>query len=545
MAGLVVFVKLTLNRFITRIFDDFEFSILLKIDKTISLTGSDVVLCLAYLPPEQSPFYRNKEYKGINLIESILSEYDIDVNSNFMLIGDMNARTANRHDFITVNRNVAEYEAVVDILDDSHLTLRRSRDTSVNSFGLNLLEYCKANAIRIVNGRIHDDINGEYTYISHNGCSVIDYLICSDDVFQLIANFKIENRTESCHMPIRFEYEIKGLQGNRDVLDENRNVKIKYIFDERRTQQFKHEISSNFSQIFITEFCTRIEDNNTSISTLVGILTDKLRLSGNVCLVERKSYTVIQPMWFDAKCRTLKYLKNKALRVFRRNRIKSNLDAYLDSKREFSNYCDQQKHKYNEKQLEELIDKNTNAKSFWSKLKRMTVETRREENITIDQWKTHFEQLFNSDLDVDNIIPELEDIQYDDDITDELFNGEITADEVARAVRSMKRGKSGGNDELIPEFFLESIESLLCIIIKLFNRIFSDGIYPEQWCESIVVPIYKKGNRNVPDNYRGISLLNVLGKIYTNVICRRLTFYVNIYEKIGEPQAGLEKGTEQ
>lgn len=56
----------------------------------------------------------------------------------------------------------------------------------------------------------------------------------------------------------------------------------------------------------------------------------------------------------------------------------------------------------------------------------------------------------------------------------------------------MKRGKSGGNDELIPEIFLESKENLLHIITILFNRIFSDGVYPEQWCKSIVVPIHKK-----------------------------------------------------
>lgn len=76
----------------------------------------------------------------------------IDVNSNFMLIGDLNARTAKICDFIIGNRTVTEYEAVVDTLYDSHLNMRRSHDTSVNSFCLTLLEYYKANVIRIVNG---------------------------------------------------------------------------------------------------------------------------------------------------------------------------------------------------------------------------------------------------------------------------------------------------------------------------------------------------------------------------------------------------------
>lgn len=57
-----------------------------------------------------------------------------------------------------------------------------------------------------------------------------------------------------------------------------------------------------------------------------------------------------------------------------------------------------------------------------------------------------------------------------------------------------------------------------------------------------MIPIYKKGVPNLTDNYRGISLLNIMGKIYTSVIIRRLTIYTNIYDKIKEPQAGFREG---
>lgn len=63
----------------------------------------------------------------MHVLDSTLSERDIDVNSNLMLIGDLNAKTASRCDFITRNKNAIEFEAVVDILDNSHLNLRRTR----------------------------------------------------------------------------------------------------------------------------------------------------------------------------------------------------------------------------------------------------------------------------------------------------------------------------------------------------------------------------------------------------------------------------------
>ena len=43
-----------------------------------------------------------------------------------------------------------------------------------------------------------------------------------------------------------------------------------------------------------------------------------------------------------------------------------------------------------------------------------------------------------------------------------------------------------------------------------------------KWSEAIIVPIYKKGSRAECSNYRGISLLSVVGKIYARVVCDRL-----------------------
>ena len=51
----------------------------------------------------------------------------------------------------------------------------------------------------------------------------------------------------------------------------------------------------------------------------------------------------------------------------------------------------------------------------------------------------------------------------------------------------------------------------------------------------------KKGDIKSSNNYRGISLLDVFGKIYTSVLKRRITFYVNIYDKIAEAQAGFRE----
>ena len=109
-------------------------------------------------------------------------------------------------------------------------------------------------------------------------------------------------------------------------------------------------------------------------------------------------------------------------------------------------------------------------------------------------------------------------------------------------MQDLKRGKSAGPDDLIPEFFINSIDIIIPLLNKFFNRIFDHADYPEPWSYSIIVSILKKGNANDPINYRGISLLDVLGKIYTLILTRRVTFYTNIFSKISESQAGFRDG---
>jgi len=49
---------------------------------------------------------------------------------------------------------------------------------------------------------------------------------------------------------------------------------------------------------------------------------------------------------------------------------------------------------------------------------------------------------------------------------------------------------------------------------------------PQQWKESIIVPIYKKGDETDCNNYQGISLLSAVYKILSNILLTRLTPYV-------------------
>ena len=62
---------------------------------------------------------------------------------------------------------------------------------------------------------------------------------------------------------------------------------------------------------------------------------------------------------------------------------------------------------------------------------------------------------------------------------------------------------------------------------------------PQEWKESIFVPIHKKGDRMDCNNYRGISLLSTSYKILSNILLSRMTPYAN--EIIGEYLGGFRR----
>ena len=70
----------------------------------------------------------------------------------------------------------------------------------------------------------------------------------------------------------------------------------------------------------------------------------------------------------------------------------------------------------------------------------------------------------------------------------------------------------------------------------------SRGILPEEWCIGIIKLLYKnKGSPHDPDNYRRITLLSCIGKLFTACLNSRLTLYTDGAGILGEEQAGFRE----
>lgn len=123
----------------------------------------------------------------------------------------------------------------------------------------------------------------------------------------------------------------------------------------------------------------------------------------------------------------------------------------------------------------------------------------------------------------------------------EELNAEISFLEIQKAVKQLRNGASGGPDLFLNEFFKNGSDTLLKYIHTLFNKLFETGYFPDKWSDGFIVPIYKKGDKNEPANYRGITLLSTIGKLFTRILNNRLNDWAEEYHVYIEAQAGFRK----
>ena len=77
---------------------------------------------------------------------------------------------------------------------------------------------------------------------------------------------------------------------------------------------------------------------------------------------------------------------------------------------------------------------------------------------------------------------------------------------------------------------------------KLYALIWKEECVPMKWREGLIVSLFKKGDKEDPGNYRGITLLSVVGKVFCKILNDRLVQYLDKSSKIHEGQAGFRAG---
>ena len=112
-----------------------------------------------------------------------------------------------------------------------------------------------------------------------------------------------------------------------------------------------------------------------------------------------------------------------------------------------------------------------------------------------------------------------------------------TLREIEEAIKTLKNGKAPGPDMLGPEMFKADSKYSANTLMRLFESIWRCKKVPADWKKGIIVKIPKKGKRTDCNNWRGITLLSVPGKILAKIIYKRICTAVD--DHLRQEQAGF------
>ena len=137
----------------------------------------------------------------------------------------------------------------------------------------------------------------------------------------------------------------------------------------------------------------------------------------------------------------------------------------------------------------------------------------------------------------DSPIPTLE-AEYEK----ELNYVNINEEDMKNALQNLNISKSPGPDKMYPRILKELAKELANPLHRLFKKTMDDGKLPDTWKEAEVIPIFKKGLKTSPGNYRPVSLTSIICKLFEHFIRDALYNHFVENDLLSPDQYGFCKG---
>lgn len=455
------------------------------------------------------PVYLNSWNTDFEKLQNALMSNEI---RNFFILGDLNARTSN---FQTFEKYILEENTVIDCK-------RKSKDAVLDGNGRMVLDFLNDTGGVILNGRTPADPDGEMTFVGGRGMSVIDYACCSLDAIKWVKDLQVVSKPYSDHLPLKLV-----LKNNYNPeLDSNLKLLPKLYWP--KSNGLKYAAS-------MQRLCDeQTRKNYESVDKEVDHLKEKIY---SVAKSQRKPTNFsAENKWFDFQCyNSRKQVFNK-LNVCRKfGNIESLRQNYLESKRKHKMLCDQKRKSYELASIEKLNQ--VKDSSTWWKLAN---EMRNRKyiingNISLSEFVDHFSQLLSPDIqplqisyaEPQNYLP--------------LLDSSIDLCELKLVLKQAKEGKAPGIDRIPYEYYKYAPDEFLVKLLHAIDNIFVNETIPDSFRKSIIFPLFKKGDCSMVGNYRGLSFIDTLCKIFTGILLNRINKWIEVNKILHESQAGFRK----
>ena len=533
--GIAVFVREEMNHLVQVVENKNEDSIWIKIKKENFDGKNDLYIGTYYISPDNSKERNKKNYDFFSAVNEEATYFS--KKGLVLLQGDFNCRTGEENDF--VGHDKSDEDLGIENLDGQ--TLRNSEDKVCNERGKEFLDICKMNDFLILNGRMTGDIFGKFTSHNWNGSSVVDYSVISHELSDSVANFTVGKFVPWLSDHCMINTNIKLSQGpTRRETTKTKPIDIHpgWVWTEIGRENFEKNLTlPYFKEKFeALENASHLTPGQLA-KEIKMLLLENTKTSG---IQEKKKFDETKANsdpWFDGECnKKKKDLNNLGNRI-----RKSPLDPCLrlalrNEKKSFKRIILTKKRQYKLKMMNLLESKRGSGtpKEYWDIFRKISPKNRREPvQPTMKKFFDHFEELSKSKrpLTVPPASKEGGPLDF-----------EIVLEELEKCSKKMKLRKACGYDNNCNEMLIGLIKTHPKVLLKLFNAVLMSSEVIPDWALGMVVPIFKEGPKLDPSNYRGITLISCIGKLFLSILNNRLIEFVKEKKLLSPSQLGFVTG---
>ncbi|XP_075163172.1 uncharacterized protein LOC142235800 [Haematobia irritans] len=442
--------------------------------------------------------------------ENVKQLLDITKHESVALIGDINIRIGE-----------LQQEIIPLFMEKfpSGLARRSSKDKVCNGRGRTYTEFCNENNMIILNGQTKGDEEGNFTFISYAGKSVNDICSISQSLLQSVEDFTVEDKIWSDHMPIVLTLKLDFWGNNANKL----KLLPKLMWKESERNNYQCNLNRNLQEMSIVNETLTLKH-----------LTDVIIKSATKVQIT-PTYTK-KNKWFNDRCHWARKKVFASLHKFRKTNNEADKSTYLKAQKEYKLICESSKQMYYDA-ITRKLNCIHNGEEWWTLAKEIgNQSTQISPQVDAKTLSNYFRTLLNPEQNAQIIY-------YAPMLTNNfLLDADITVAEIKSILSSVKLNKAPGEDRIPYEFFINSTDNFLQKLAQVYNHIYTHGDIDEAIIRTVIFPIHKKGALNEVSNYRGISFINCVAKIFMGILNERLFNWAEEEKVLSEYQAGFRRG---
>ena len=119
---------------------------------------------------------------------------------------------------------------------------------------------------------------------------------------------------------------------------------------------------------------------------------------------------------------------------------------------------------------------------------------------------------------------------------------DLSVDVVKSKVSNLRKSAAPGPDGIYPRVLCETARTISPILTEIFKKSLDSGTVPWNWTSADVVPIYKKGGKEIPGNYRPVSLTSIPCKVLESIIRDEMMEHLQSRGLLADAQHGFRPG---